>query len=616
MLPELGLLLLVTAFCAALWQCISLFYKPQRIIKLGLLQIGCVFAAYCLLCYAFLTDDFSVQYVAHTSNSLLPWYYKITAVWGAHEGSLLLWITILNVWYLALHWWLRKQPVSTQMINYVFVLMGLLNAGLLWLLIKTSNPFARYMLNPPLDGADLNPILQDLAMIIHPPILYLGYVGTAAAFALTMAMLWENKFDQRWVALVRPWARAAWVFLSVGIILGSWWAYYELGWGGWWFWDPVENASFIPWLTLTALLHNFTIAARDQRFLRLGAILVSITFFGSIFGTFIVRSGLITSVHAFARDPERGKLILEFLVSILAITVVTYIWRWRDIEIRKSEHFKFSWAIVGNNVLLLWAAKMVFWGTILPLFYEAITRQQISVNYEFFNLMFLPVMLLTFCLMLTALLRPLSLLTVILSCMLLAGLLLYAWFAHIKLHAYCGVALGFCIFFANVLNKRNLMTLAHGGLAILIIGISISSSYELTVERSMRVGDKFELAGHELEFVTARNVEGPNYLGYQAQLLVDNTVPLLAERRVYLARELVTNEVGILANWRHDLYLVLGTEQANQSWGMRVHYKPAVRWIWGGAMLMVTATILALCQQLLRRRRISSEAANMVYGDA
>ncbi len=566
---------------------------------LSLLQIVTVLLAYAVLTGCFVLDDFSVQYVAHSSNSALPWFYKITAVWGAHEGSLLLWLTVLNIWHLAIYVVAIRKRWASTLTTCALTVMGALNFGLLILLVHTSNPFARYILNPPLDGADLNPMLQDLAMIIHPPILYIGYVGTAAAFAITIARLWQQKIDSAWAVLLKPWVQTAWVFLTLGIGLGSWWAYYELGWGGWWFWDPVENASFMPWLTATALLHTLSSAARRGKFLDVAVLLTIITFALSIFGTFLVRSGIISSVHAFAHDPTRGKLILQLLLCWCGGAFALYALR-RHISQTSSKWSKEDFSILLNNILLIIAAISIMLGTIYPLLPFASVQRDASVGVAYYNAVFIPLMIAMLLVMLFSFFRLHHLILVLPVTAVLSAGLLWMLFFEINLSAWLGVTLALGLAGSAIQSKRVFMLCGHLGLAVTIIGISINGSYERETELAMHVGSEYIFAKRSFYLQNVNVFDGPNYVAYQASIEMDGKSILFPEKRMYLARELVMNEVAISPGLFNDVYVVLGQNISEGVWAVRIANKPFVRWIWAGIVIMTLGFLAEICRKIYK----------------
>lgn len=603
MLPELGNYCLILALCLAALQCIVYFTKLAAINIMRPLAIGqvCfVFLGFLALVNAFLSDDFSLTYVAANSNSSLPLYYKFTALWGAHEGSLLLWIMILCCWMLFVAIASRRWP--QQFSNTVLTVLAFINLGFLWLIISASNPFLRIFNDMPLDGADLNPLLQDLGMILHPPILYMGYVGCSVAFALAIAALVSGKIDQTWAQVARPWVLTSWIFLTLGITLGSWWAYYELGWGGWWFWDPVENASFMPWLTATALLHCLVIAARNAQLLLVAIFLALITFALSLLGTFLVRSGSISSVHAFAADPQRGILILNFLIITVGGALLLYALRMTRLTMPAAPRLAInqnSGLILINNLLLLVATGTVLLGTLYPLIYDAIFQKQISVGYPYFNAVFVPIMLLMFTGMLFATIKSkkLLLLTICGSC-LCTVLFLMLWFGTAKINSCIGLTLAIAIIIASLRSKNLAMALAHLGIAISIIGMSITPMYEIEKDLRLKLGDHVKISNYDVVFKNIYNTEGPNYLGFKGEFEIRNLDQSIAtiypEKRMYLAREQPMTETAILPGLFQDIYIALGQKLDAETWSTRIYYKPFVRWIWLGAIIMALGAAYAL----------------------
>jgi cytochrome c-type biogenesis protein CcmF len=618
-LPEIGHFCLILALCLAGLQALFFaisFYPATKILNvvrpLALGQVFFVSLSFIILAYSFVTDDFSVRYIAQHSNSSLPIYYKLTALWGAHEGSLLLWVMILSVWILTVVIFSRTWPQNFS--NKVLSILGLVNLGFLIFLLEYSNPFLRFMLDAPLDGADLNPLLQDFGMIIHPPMLYAGYVGSTVAFAFAVAALMEGKLDQTWASLVRPWVLSFWICLTLGIALGSWWAYYELGWGGWWFWDPVENASFMPWLTATALLHCLAMAAKNGQFLRLALFLAIATFALSLLGTFIVRSGVLTSVHAFVTDPERGLFILQFLTIIVGGALFLYGLRAPVLKLPATKKFSVcstEAAILGNNLLLLVATGTVLLGTLYPLIYDVLFAQKISVGYPYFNAVFVPIMLVMLGILLPTILpQPKLLILVVLLSLTLAFIFLTFWFEITKFNAMLGLTIASAIIINSILacfkpNGKNKipMSIAHIGLAVTIIGISITPAYELEKDIRLGIGDIVNIANYAVKFNGVSVIDGPNYLSYKGDFSVSKkSKPIAAlypEKRIYIAHEQAMTETAILPGLFQDIYIALGQEFADDQWSARIYYKPYVRWIWLGAIIM---SLGALCGLLKRKK--------------
>ncbi len=603
MLPELGTFCLILALGLALLQITAFAVNLRQINLIRPLAMGQVFfvtLAVLILIITFVSNDFSVLYVANNSNSSLPLYYKITALWGAHEGSLLLWIFILSCWIMTVVFATRRWPLG--FVNIVLTILGAINIGFLWLLLWSSNPFARNFISSPLDGADLNPLLQDLGMIIHPPILYVGYVGCSVAFAFAITALLRDSLDQDWARKLRPWVLASWSCLTVGIALGSWWAYYELGWGGWWFWDPVENASLMPWLTATALMHCLTIAGKNGQLLRLAVFLAIITFSLSLLGTFLVRSGSVTSVHAFAADPQRGLFILQFLAVSIGGALLLYAIRIPKIILPNAPKLVLTQPaglMVINNIILLIATAIVLMGTIYPLIHDAIFKQQIAIGYPFFNTVFLPIMLLLCLVLITGSIANTKWLICTLGVSTLTALLFITlWFGIVKINAAIGLMFALAIIISCFRSKSVSMMLGHLGLAISIIGISITPAYEIEKELSLQVGDTVELSHYMVKFSGITNVDGPNYLGFKGEFTIYKAGKLIAsifpQKLVYVAREQAMSETAILPGLFQDIYIALGQQLDDSTWSARLCYKPFVRWIWLGAILMACGAVYGM----------------------
>jgi len=633
MLPELGQVALILAMLIAAVQAALPLAGAQRGIDAWMAvarpaayaQFALVAAAFAILTYGFVSQDFSLQYVAENSNSLLPLVYRYTAVWGAHEGSLLLWALILAVWTAAVARFSRALPAPV--IARVLGVMGLVSLGFLAFLIFTSNPFQR-LLPAAAEGRDLNPLLQDPGMIIHPPMLYLGYVGFAVPFAFAIAALLDGRIDARWLRWTRPWTNVAWAFLTAGIALGSWWAYYELGWGGWWFWDPVENASFMPWLAGTALLHSQAVTEKRGSFASWTLLLAIAAFSLSLLGTFLVRSGVLTSVHAFAADPTRGLFILVFLGIVIGGSLLLYALRSPTADDGKP----FAAAsretlLLINNLLLVAACAMVLLGTLYPLLADALELGKISVGPPYFSLLFVllmapMVLLLPFGPLSrwqredvakpTKMLAPwfgLAVAAAIAAFFLApqsalktaagiagaawvgAGTLRFAWtrFAG-KGQRYTAEMLG--------------MTLAHFGIAIFLVGALLTESLSRQSELALAPGQTVELGGYAFRFEGAAHSEGPNYVADRGsvQVLRDDAPPtvLHPEKRTYASGGQVMTEAAIAPGAFGDLYVALGEPLGNGAWAVRVHVKPFVRWIWLGAALMALGGLAAASDRRFR----------------
>ncbi|WP_313523270.1 heme lyase CcmF/NrfE family subunit [Stutzerimonas kunmingensis] len=639
MIPELGHLAMILALCLAVVQATLPLIGAWRGDRqwMGLAQpaawgqfafLGFSFAC---LTYAFMVDDFSVAYVAHNSNSALPWYYKFSAVWGAHEGSLLLWAFILAGWTFAVAIFSRQLP--EDMLARVLGVMGLISIGFLLFLIVTSNPFERLLPQVPMDGRDLNPLLQDFGLIVHPPMLYMGYVGFSVAFAFAIAALLGGRLDAAWARWSRPWTLVAWAFLGLGIALGSWWAYYELGWGGWWFWDPVENASFMPWLVGTALIHSLAVTEKRGVFKSWTVLLAIAAFSLSLLGTFLVRSGVLTSVHAFATDPERGVFILIFLLMVVGGSLTLFAMR---APVVKSQVGFGLWSretlLLVNNLLLVVATAMILLGTLYPLLLDALSGAKLSVGPPYFNAMFVP---LIGALMLTlgvgilvrwkdtplkwllGMLTPVLITSVVLGGLgsLLFGDFNWAVLAVSLLAAWVVIA-GVRDLLDKTRHKglfkgmRSLapsywgMHLAHLGLAVCAIGVVLTSHQ--SAERDLRLdpGESLSLGGYEFVFEGAVHHEGPNFTSDKATIRVldgDKQIATLhPEKRLYTVQQMPMTEAGIDAGFTRDLYVALGEPLGDGAWAVRVHIKPFVRWIWLGALMMGLGGVLAASDRRYR----------------
>ncbi len=639
MIPELGHLAMILALCLAVvqgtlpligaWRGDSQWMGLAQPAAWG--QFAFLGFSFACLTYAFMVDDFSVAYVAQNSNSALPWYYKFSAVWGAHEGSLLLWAFILAGWTFAVAICSRQLP--EEMLARVLGVMGLISIGFLLFLIVTSNPFTRLLPQAPLDGRDLNPLLQDFGLIVHPPMLYMGYVGFSVAFAFAIAALLGGRLDAAWARWSRPWTLIAWAFLGIGIALGSWWAYYELGWGGWWFWDPVENASFMPWLVGTALIHSLAVTEKRGVFKSWTVLLAIAAFSLSLLGTFLVRSGVLTSVHAFATDPERGVFILAFLLLVVGGSLTLFALR---APVVKSQISFGLWSretlLLVNNLLLVVATSMILLGTLYPLLLDALSNTKLSVGPPYFNAMFLP---LVGALMLAVGVGVLvrwkdtptkwlfgMLTPVLISSAVLGGLgsMLFGDF-HWAVLAVCLLAAW--VVSASVrdlLDKtrhkglfkgmRSLtpsywgMQLAHLGLVVCALGVVLTS--QQSDERDLRLapGESLELGGYNFVFDGATHFDGPNFTSDKGTIRVfegDKQVATLhPEKRLYTVQQMPMTEAGIDAGFTRDLYVALGEPLEDGAWAVRVHIKPFVRWIWLGALMMSFGGVLSVSDKRYR----------------
>jgi cytochrome c-type biogenesis protein CcmF len=587
-----------------------------------------VLLAFAVLTVAFVRNDFSVLYVAAHSNSQLPLPYRIAGVWGGHEGSLLLWLLMLHVWTVAVC--LRSQALPAPMAARILGVLAAIGAGFLLFMLLTSNPFER-LWPAALDGQDLNPLLQDPGMVIHPPMLYMGYVGFSVAFAFALAALLGGELDAQWARWTRPWTTLAWMFLTVGIALGSWWAYYELGWGGWWFWDPVENASFMPWLVGTALIHSLAVTEKRNAFKSWTVLLAILAFSLSLLGTFLVRSGVLSSVHAFATDPRRGLFILGFLAVVVGSALTLYAWRAPRVGLGgRFEALSKESLLLLNNVMLLVAAASVLLGTLYPLVLDALGLGKISVGVPYFEAVFAPLMApLLFLISVGPIAqwkqaRLPDLVTRLrwaLVVSLLAGMAA-AWAAgRLGWQAALGLASAFWIVAGVVLDAWHRrgsglraftpavlgMMLAHLGVAVFVVGVVMVKNYEVEADVRVLRGDGTELAGYRFEFDGVREVSGPNYEAMQGTVRVFRAgVPvatLKPEKRVYRVQRNPMTEAAIDTGWMRDLYVALGEPMDDGGWTLRLYVKPMVDWIWCGCLLMALGGLLAVSDRRYRRRQ-------------
>ena len=646
MIPELGLFSLILALVLAVLQAVGPmlgaagFGKARHNISLmrasrSLASGQFVFVAFSFACLtvAFLNDDFSVQYVANHSNTLLPTAFKVSAVWGGHEGSLLLWALILATWTIAVALFSRQLPLD--MLARVLSVMGMISVGFLSFILLTSNPFSRYLPNFPSEGADLNPLLQDFGLIVHPPMLYMGYVGFSVAFSFAIAALLSGRLDAAWARWSRPWTTVAWAFLTVGIALGSWWAYYELGWGGWWFWDPVENASFMPWLVGTALIHSLAVTEKRGEFKGWTILLSIIAFSLSLLGTFLVRSGVLTSVHAFATDPTRG----QFVLGLLGLTIISsfVLFALRAPQIRsRATHTLFSREsfLLVNNVLLVCAWVMVMLGTLYPLVLDFLGQGKLSIGPPYFNAMFAPIMsvlavVLGFGLMsrwkdtdMKSLLKNLRVAAIlsVFSALTVPFLII----DNFSLGVFCGVLLSSWILSVTVtdllqktrfrlLGLRKLrpsyygMMLGHIGFAVMIVGVSLVSLESQERDVRMAPGDSVTVAGYEFRFMNLRPIKGPNFNADRATFDVyksgEFVTSLLPEKRTYFSQQNPMTEAGIDPGLFRDLYLAMGEPLEGDAWAIRVQYKPFIRWIWLGPLLMAFGGMLSVSDKRYRAKK-------------
>lgn len=657
MIPELGHIALILALCLALVQGVLPLVGAARgmpgWIALGpqaaLGQAVLVAFAFGCLTYAYVTSDFSVLNVAENSHTLKPMLYKFSGVWGNHEGSLLLWILILVIFGAAVAVFGGNLPATLK--ARVLGIQGLIGVGFLSFILFTSNPFTR-LLPAPLEGRGLNPLLQDPGLAFHPPFLYLGYVGFSVAFSFAVAALIEGRVDPAWARWVRPWTLAAWCFLTIGIALGSWWAYYELGWGGWWFWDPVENASFMPWLAGTALLHSAIVVEKRDTLKSWTVLLAILTFSLSLLGTFLVRSGVINSVHAFATDPTRGVFILLFLVLVVGGSLALYAFRAPVLQgVGVFAPLSREGALILNNLLLAVACAAVLLGTLYPIALDAISGAKVSVGPQYFNAVFIPLTAPLIAAVaigpllawkrgdLSAALRRLLPAAVAMlialaiglwlidgrSFMALLGLGLTAW---LGIGALCELALRVKLFAApaseTLSRARHLpraawgMTVAHLGVALLVMGITVSETWQVEVQQVMKPGETVQVGPVQYRFLGVAPYKGPNYTAQRGRFeileggqVVDELRP--AQRR-YQQPPMETTEAAIRPSLLGDLYAVVGEGDAARGWAVRLYWKPLVSWIWLGALIMALGGFLSLTDRRLRvgapaRRRSETAAA-------
>ncbi len=596
-----------------------------------------VVVAFACLVASFVRHDFSVLYVASNSNTALPLQYRIAGVWGGHEGSLLLWVQMLSLWMVAVAAFSRHLPEAV--VARILAVMGLVSVGFLLFMLLTSNPFDRLFPAPP-DGRDLNPLLQDPGMVIHPPMLYMGYVGFSVAFAFAIAALLGGNLDSTWARWTRPWTTVAWMFLTVGIALGSSWAYYELGWGGWWFWDPVENASLMPWLLGTALIHSLAVTEKRNSFKSWTVLLAILAFSFSLLGTFLVRSGVLSSVHAFATDPRRGLFILAFLTVVVGASFALYAWRAPTVGLGKRfALWSKESALLGNNVLLLVAACAVLLGTLYPLLLDALGLGKISVGPPYFDAVFMPLMAPTVFLMgvgplarwketdlpslalrlrwaaavavLAALgvgalageVRPVSTLGLVMAFWVAASVATDLWERVHPAGSHWSHAYGKA---RHIPRSLVGMMVAHLGIAAFCFGVVMVKSYEVERDVKMAVGDTTTVRGYTFTFGGVKELQGPNYVAMQGQMQVVReggaVLEMRPEKRVYRVQQNPMTEASIDVGIARDLYVSLGEEVEGGAWIVRVYVKPFIDWIWGGCLLMALGGWLAVTDRRYRRK--------------
>jgi cytochrome c-type biogenesis protein CcmF len=645
MVPELGQFALVLALILAVTQGtlpligaargVSSWMNLARPAAQG--QFVFVAIAFGCLTYSFVTNDFSVLYVASNSNTGLPLQYRVAAVWGGHEGSLLLWVLMLTLWTMAVSVFSNRLP--DDIVARVLGVLGLISVGFLCFMLFTSNPFDR-LLPAAMDGRDLNPLLQDFGMVIHPPMLYMGYVGFSVAFAFAISALLSGRLDATWARWSRPWTTLAWMFLTLGIALGSWWAYYELGWGGWWFWDPVENASFMPWLMGTALIHSLAVTEKRGAFKSWTVLLAIFAFALSLLGTFLVRSGVITSVHAFATDPKRGVFILAFLVIVIGGSLTLFAWRAHRVGLGgRFEKVSRESFLLLNNVMLVVATGSVLLGTLYPLFLDALGLGKISVGPPYFETVFVALMAPALFLMgvgplarwkqasipelatrlkwafavsvVTGLLLPLTMgaWTPLASFGFLLALWIVASSVTTLLSRLKQTPGGMGAKLRAQSRSYYGMLLAHVGVAVFVLGVTMVKSYEAEKDVKLGIGETVELGGYAFRFDALNEVRGPNYRAVRGTVTVTRggtaVSTMYPEKRVYNVQKNAMTEAAINTGFTRDLYVSLGEPVGDNAWLVRVQVKPFVDWIWGGCVLMALGGLLAV---LDRRYRVAARS--------
>ena len=649
LITELGYFALISALVIAILQVIlpavGVFkHQPawQRLAgSFAIAQFLATGTSFLCLMYGFYANDFTLIYVANQSNSLLPWYYRLSATWGGHEGSLLLWVTILATWGAAVAVFSRSLPLAMR--ARVLVIIAFVQMMMLSMVIFVSSPFNRSLPSIPVDGKDLNPLLQDPGLIFHPPMLYMGYVGAVVPFAFAMAALWAGRLDAVWTRWSRPWTLAAWCCLTLGIVFGSMWAYNELGWGGWWFWDPVENASFMPWLGGVALLHSLAVTEKRGVFKAWTIMLAIFTFALSLLGTFLVRSGVITSVHSFAADPTRGLFILVILGVVIGGGLAMFAWRgWR---LTQESHYQLKsreTLLVINNIIILVATIVVVIGTLYPMLADALKLGQVSVGAPYFNALFVP---LTWLLLLFLAIGPVSrwkkdtrpLLgigsAILASCFVLAGVLSYFLVSSININIFMSAALCLWVLVWMVIdikdktrNARSLgaglkrlhmgywgMQLAHLGILLSVMGIAITTSLSIEKDIAMQKNQSVEVQGYQFTMDELKKIRGANFDATQAVVSVRKNNQLVAtlypEKRHYVVSQMPMTEASIQYNPLRDIYMAMGEPilGVNQSeadatkWAVRIYIKPGVRWVWWGGFVLALGAILSMFDKRYRK---------------
>ena len=644
MIPELGHFALIVALLLSTAQAFFSFGGAARGTEAWMAagrsavvgQFVFIAIAFGALAWSFVERDFSVLYVASNSHSELPLFYRIAAVWGAHEGSLLLWSLILAGWTLAVTG--ASSSLDAPFRSRVLGFLGLISIGFQLFMLGTSNPFTRLM-PAAKEGLDLNPLLQDFALAVHPPILYLGYVGFSVAFAFACATLFEGRLDAAWARWTRPWTLIAWLFLTIGIALGSWWAYYELGWGGWWFWDAVENASFMPWLAGTALIHSLAVTEKRGLFKSWTLLLAISAFSLSLLGTFLVRSGVLISVHAFATDPERGIFILAFLTAVVGGSLLMYAWRAPRLksaagfEVTSRESF-----MLFNNALVVTALSLILLGTLYPLFMDALELGKVSVGPPYFNLVFLVPMLPLLALLgigmhaawkrgLLGTMRT-RLYAVAGASVAASAIIGAAAYGEVRPMTSIGFALAVWVMLSSLLvplarlrNRQPLpaavlgMVVAHFGIGLATLGITGVESFKIEKDFALGIGDGATIAGYEFKYAALRDVRGPNYVGVEADVVVSRggepVTVLKPQKRLYNSGGNPLSEAGIEVGAARDLFAALGDDLGQGRWSFRLQYKPLIRFIWLGAILVALGGLIAALDHRYRRR-VTAETRDAV----
>ncbi|WP_075184640.1 heme lyase CcmF/NrfE family subunit [Teredinibacter haidensis] len=644
MIPEFGQLSLIIAFLLAL--CLSIiplvgsfngrlvWMASARSLTAGLFVF--ITIALAILAWSFYVDDFSVAYVARHSNQVLPTQYKISAVWGGHEGSLLLWVFILAGWTLAVSLFSSRLPID--ILARVLSIMGMIAVGFLLFMIATSNPFDRVLPDIPYDGGDLNPLLQDPGLIFHPPMLYMGYVGFSVVFAFAISALLSGRLDAAWARWSRPWTNAAWCFLTLGIALGSWWAYYELGWGGWWFWDPVENASFMPWLVGTALIHSLAMTEKRGVFKNWTLLLAIFSFSLSLLGTFLVRSGVLTSVHAFASDPTRGVFILAFLAVVVGGSLTLFAFRAPVVKSVSGFNLLSREAfLLANSIIFIIAANFVLLGTLYPLAADALNLGKISVGEPWFNFFFVKLMAVVAVLMgMGAMLnwkktdyqkiKPWQV-TPFLASLWIGSFLPGVFEGRYSVSAAVAITLGSWVILSSIWDVRRKisksasageglsklspsyygMILAHIGFAVSLLGVSLNTVYSDQRDVRLSIGESVHAAGYEYELLDVTRTRGANYFADVGDVIVRKNgkeiTRLRPQKRRYFSGGSVMTEADIDVGFFRDIYVALGEELENSDWAVRIHFKPLVRWIWIGALFMALGGGLAITDKRYKERK-------------